>query len=459
MEIDAIQGTESVPNFVVPVPRSSVDNPFIYKNLAHATNSCYIAATISASFASWDAWDGLLEAPSNSTSKNTEILRKALRKVVNEIRLGNMASPKDVDNLRRAMVLLGFPSGEQQEDATHFFSVLLESLGAPLVPLHEELLHNGIRDRNDERLIAERFIWLTFGDCGSQEVNFHMLLKAVFFGEIREGLKRRSANGQSSVNAECHRLVLPEYTPGTPDGPGHSCNSFNSLSLPMALKRYGDDLCKIRTPVILPLTYDFSGFVIPSGSDHCYALHLKSVVCHLGSRLGDGHYVSFTYDASGWRRWDDLGASTVELSVAGMDGLPINSTWKNEMQCDSYIVFYELVSCYENWYLVNDENVAKLEQSKADAEFAKSLLNEDLIRQEVMKDAQTTEREDIAAAGQDKQIKADEEFAKSIEQLQNLEVTRNIQVKDDEQYAKELNEAQIREHNRKFSKTEKRKED
>lgn len=507
------------PKVAQPVPEVDIDKPFNYKNLGHALNSCYIASTITACFSCWDAWDALLVAPSGTNNKNTEALRNTLRNVVNGIRLGNTVSRDDVDKLRRAMTPHGFPSGHQQEDATHFFSVLVESLGAPLVPLHEELVHKGDRDENDERLIAERFIWLAFSDGGSQETNLETLLTSAFFGEIREGLRRQSRTGQDVVDAWCHRLLLPEYTPSTPAQLGYTRNSFDTLTLPLALKRYGNGMRKIRTSVQLPLTFDFNDFVKPPGSHLNYTLQLKSVVCHLGSRLGFGHYVSYTHDANGWRRWDDMGPANVELGAEAVDGLPQNRTWRDEILRDSYMVFYELVPGDGSLHLAevldakmsqdlmecvpklvnelvtacsSDEMIARFEQARADAEYARRLqsgavmdfsssnqmendeeqtsiiteednleiaraiqkeesqllsynqmkADENLARtmeeEENLAAARTIQRQDMAQLAHSNQVKTDEELARSMEEEENVRVARNVQMMADEEYARNL---------------------
>lgn len=471
MAFDTSQDTESIAEVVQSTPRGYMCTPFNLKNLGYATNSCYITATISACFASWNAFDTLLVAPTSGSNTRTELLRNTTKKIVNQMRLGSTVSSDDVDLLRRVLGLYGFPKGREQEDVTEFFSVLMDRLDAPLLALYQQLMHVANPDEHDERFVLERFIWLAFENCSNRPTNLSALLRCSFFGEVRAGLRRQSIIGQLDVNAFCHRLLLPKYTIGTPSKSGHTKNSFSIRILPLALKRYGNRLRKIRTPVWLPLTFDFNDFVKLSSSHLSYTLHMKSVLCHLGPGLGSGHYVSFTHDVNGWRRWDSLGAVNVELGAEAADGLPMNPKWREEIMCDSYLMFYELIpgdgslhlteklapkknqnSMEHGYEPVNDlfktclrnEMAVRYEQVKADAEYARLVQEGGATKfssgNSIKKDNDGLQREKAEQTALETQIKNDQEIARAVQKETVVEFDRDNQMRADERLASTVRE-------------------
>ncbi len=427
------------PRAVQPVPEIDFHDPFKYKNLGHARNSCYIAATITACFVTWDAWDALLSAPNGNSNGQTEILRDALRNVVNGVRHGTAVSREDVEEVRSAMVTLGFPSGREQEDATHFFSALVENLDAPLVPLHEELFHNARRDHGDQRQAGERLIWLPLLD---EETRFETLLQHVFFGEELEVRRIGSNTQQEVVDAWRHRTLIPEYTPSTLGQSRYQRGSFNVVTLPFALARYGNNLQKNRTPISLPLTLNFNDYVRQSQTPAEYTAKLRSVVSHIGSEIGRGHYVSFTYDVNGWRKWDDMGEEDVELELEAEDGLPRNDRWTEEILQDSYLVLYELVPSasrnparyYSQSY--TDLDLALKIQNEADgngSDYDQVQSDEQIARQLAKDEEKRAERE-----------RADYDLAQRVQNEASQRVNDYDQVQNDEQYAKLLAEDEER---------------
>ncbi len=248
----------------------------------------------------------------------------------------------DVEVFRGALVALGFPGGRRQEDATDLFARMIDWLGAPLLPFDVKLIHDAIRDEADERLVAERILWLPVPEP-NEKGSLTTLLFTFFFGETRQGLRRAMPKREAIVNAWCIRLLLPEYTPSKGIEDRILRHSFDTLAMPFAIKRYNSQREKQRVPIEVPLHVDFTQYVNSDKPGERYALSLKSVVCHIGSRIGAGHYIAYTYDKTAWRRWDDLHVGVVDAEAEGEDGMPANESWREEILRDSYMVFYELL--------------------------------------------------------------------------------------------------------------------
>lgn len=377
-----------------------------------------------ACFASWDAWDALLTPPPGAALSKRESLRGILRSIVNQVRQGKAVPYKDVEGFRTVMVQLGFPGGKRQEDVTDLFATLVEHLGAPLLPLGENLVHVATREDSDERLVVERLLWLAFEQT-SGEVQFESLLDMYFFGEQRTGIRRRMSDKQAIVDAWCVRLLLPEYAPSQ-DGDTLRRNSFDTLAMPFAIKRYTGTMEKNRTTVTLPTTLDVTRFVSdPDGGR--YSLRLKSVVCHLGSRLGSGHYVAYTYDITvGWRRWDDMKNGLVERDEEADDGLPRRESWRDELTRDTYMVFYEL--------LPGDgkSHPGAVLDASASGELDISMLSGEMGQ--LIEFVMNTEHDEVLA--RHVQDSYDAEYAQS---ESNRIMARDAQVREDAEYADELN--------------------
>ena len=410
------------PSVCAPVPD---DFDFRYMNIGHALNSCYIASTVAACFASWDAWDALLTPPPGAaTVSKVETLRTCLRKIVNQVRQGKAVSKTDVEAFRTVMVALGFPDGKRQEDATDFFATLVDHLGAPLLPLGENLHHRAAREDVDERVVVERFIWLSL-DQTSDSYTFELLLYNYFLGEQRTGIRRRLRGKQEIVDAWCVRLLLPEYAPSQ-SGSSLRRNSFDTLAMPFSLKRYTGTMQKNRARVELPTTLDVTNYVDPHGGR--YSLRLKSVVCHIGARLGSGHYVAYTYDAAGgWRRWDDLSRGAVSRDDEAEDGLPRNERWRDELLRDSYMVFYEL--------LPGDGSThpgAMLDASTSGELDVGSLPGE---MSELLEVVMNTEHDEDFARHMQEQLYVD-----YIQAEEDGRVARGLQAEEDSEYADALSE-------------------
>lgn len=345
-------------SIVVPVPDlidATTGSVVQFKNLRNVQNSCYMAATITACFAHWDAWDALLTAPQEDP-KNAA-LRDDLRKIVNGIRRNGSRVPTAHVRKLRDYILPGY----SQECAGEFFEELLGKLSGPMLPFGLNLHHPATREDGDESTEALRTVDLTFRpemymsrpgnnrpddscDLADMMYDYHFV--------NQYNVRRKHMNRDAIVNAWCVKLLLPEYSPYSEDR-NLRRNSFDTLAIPFCLKRYQYDIerkrpMKIRNPVVIPVNLDFSRFVSNNndGRSGVYSLRLKSIVCHKGGTLNTGHYVSYTYDlATGWKRWDDISDSQVDTCAGDITGdqLPMNRSWREEIARDSYLVFYELL--------------------------------------------------------------------------------------------------------------------
>lgn len=372
----ARQRSQTDPTVMQPVPEHGAT----YRNLGHAVNSCYVASTLAACFAQWDAWDALLApAATGGSDSRVEHLRTVARSIVNTIRTSGAVQATDVDSFRRAAADLGFASGQGQEDPTELYLLLVDVLGAPMLPFNLNLIHEGTRDDTDERLELESIIPLSITKFanGDSPIFFDQLLDHYCFGNQLQGLRRTIRDRREVVNAWGIRLLLPEYTPQSGMQDRLRRDSFESIALPFCIKRYDSVGKKKRVPVALPVTVDFTKFVGATAAGSKYVLRLKSVVCHLGSSLRYGHYVTYTYDQTVWRRWDDMQKGKVKMSPEAPDEQPTDPDWQNELRHDSYIVFYELLpgdgtlhpgellelSGSQHWNDENSEFVVELQET------------------------------------------------------------------------------------------------
>jgi len=134
-----------------------------FKNLINENNSCFMAATITACFAHWDAFDRILSR-SQAHPKDTA-LRDDLRKIVNGLRKNKKRVPGEyVDKLRDYIL-----PGGHQEDAREFFEELLDKLSFPMLPVVTNILHPATAQRADVLEDEHRSIMLGFREGEVEE--------------------------------------------------------------------------------------------------------------------------------------------------------------------------------------------------------------------------------------------------------------------------------------------------
>lgn len=404
-----------------------------FYNLGHAANSCYIAATLVACFAEWDAWDPLLSPTTERRTQKVERLRTATRSIVNTMRTGGTVSVQSVEEFRKAVGLLGFAGGSRQEDPTELYLLVMDALGAPKLPFNVNLIHQATPIDSDARFELESIIPLSIADSDSSgdngPIHFEKLLYRYFFDNQLEGLVRPMIKKEQVVNAWGIRLLLPEKL-------RHS--SFASVALPFCIKRYIATREKDRTPVYLPVTMDFTAFVDAVREGGKYVLRLKSVVCHLGQTIDSGHYVTYTYDQTGWRRWNDLSKGEVETSAEDMDELPVNDMWRREIQNDSYIVFYELLPGDGTLHpgdLLEDSGVGLW--TNENSEFAGEL--NEMLRSTDALDSYLGEVKQVQSNMEYAAIMQDEQIARETQSLFDADLARRAQCEADAAYARSEN--------------------
>lgn len=358
-------------------------------NVGNAGNTCYIGAVCAAMFGEWDAFDGGVVGSGGEKSGSGLLaslmcggnpggvvrLRGVVREVVNRVRKGEVAGAAAVEAVRGAVRECGFSGGRwSQEDAAEFFACLVDALGVPYLSVQERLLHNGVSEASDERVSSERLLWVDLGLGGG----LRGLVEGVFLGERVDGLRR---GGDAPVQAWRERRLLPFWTPVASTGEVAAVNDarkFGVLAVPFGLRRFGADGKKMRTRVSVEPVMDFTDCMDgETGSTGRYALVLRSVVCHLGSSLTCGHYVSWTYSAYEgspvWTRWDDLAGGEVRR----VHEADLTSADRNEIEMDGYILFYELVpgdgstDPRDSHFFVPDVDLRAV--SEDDARFAEAL--------------------------------------------------------------------------------------
>eukprot|EP00177_Eucheuma_denticulatum_P000652 GFKZ01001169.1.p1 GENE.GFKZ01001169.1~~GFKZ01001169.1.p1 ORF type:complete len:422 (-),score=40.90 GFKZ01001169.1:1506-2771(-) len=321
---------------LIPLPLQPLPHP---RNPENAGNTCYLDSVLISLFAEQDISDSLLTRTTDSEPHQT--LRQTLRIAVNHLRRGEAIPKSDIRSLRDALIKLRWYPGAAQQDAAELYAFLLDHLDAPFLPLFNNLAHSGVPDVGDHAPSTERLLWLDVKGIG----DLPTMLNDYFFGQVRKGLRRGSGHG---VDALVMRSLIPSYTPIRETGEIVSArrDKFRYLTVPLAINRFrarGNG--KDRSPVHVRTALDATSYVNCFADDAKYTLILRSVVCHIGSSISAGHYVCYTFEpAVGWRRWNDLDSNPVR-AVRGdvLVGLPEDANWREEIERDCYLLFYELV--------------------------------------------------------------------------------------------------------------------
>ncbi|KAI8604339.1 hypothetical protein EDD21DRAFT_300982 [Dissophora ornata] len=367
--VQAVQGT------LVPVQQ---DIP-----LSGAVNdqmtSCYIDSLLFAMFARLSAFEGLLNVnldPESDSDIHTHLLQTWLRMFVNQLRSGRLIQAHVVKELRQQLYSCGWhcpgpqdpPGRSRQEDSSELFMFLTEKLHLPYLPLEQRLLHGAKFSADDDKVITERMLQISIPNDSVYDVlSLEKLLAQYFYDNTLTGIRRVVSSGtgvplspgvEVPVSAWQVLELLPFYSSSNEQGgiirASQSQYPTDVVILPLILKRYafGQDMQarRINTPIDIPRRIDFLRFVNrQTSSDYMdfrppqvkYMLELKSVVCHIGSRLDSGHYRSYVADRPNWLRHDDLDPSGQRVTL-----IPKDSVEDMDMETDwarnGYILFYEL---------------------------------------------------------------------------------------------------------------------
>ncbi|KAK3825350.1 MAG: hypothetical protein J3Q66DRAFT_278895 [Benniella sp.] len=380
--VQAVQGT------LAPVQQET--------KLSGAVNdqmtSCYIDALLFAMFARLSAFEGLLNVnlDTDRTLLHAHLLQTWLRMFVNQLRSGRLIQAHVIKELRQHLYSCGWncpgpldpPGSSRQEDASELFMFLTEKLHLPYLPLEQRLLHGARVSADDDKVITERMLQISIPTPEPQNgpptsptaklesalsiLSLEKLLAQHFYDNTLTGIRRKISSGTGAplspgvevpVAAWQVMELLPFYSSSNEQGgiihASQSQYPTDVVILPLILKRYsfGADMQarRINTPIDIPRRIDFSRFVSQQTSElgdymDCgppkvkYILELKSVVCHLGTRLNSGHYRSYEPN---WLRHDDLDPSGQRVQLISR-----NSAEDMDMEADwarnGYILFYEL---------------------------------------------------------------------------------------------------------------------
>lgn len=321
------------------IPPPSLRHTFP-RNIVNAGNTCYLDAVIVAMFAEFDGWDALLK-----TDKKP--IANVLRPFVNLLRLGDRVPKQQVQTTREALINhANWYKGSAQQDAAELFAILLDNLHAPFVPLVRNLIHGARADPSDHTPFTERLLWLR---SPSRSDSLHAMIQDYFLaGTLQVSRGREAASSNSLVPAQVSISLIPAYTAERETGERVSASRlmFDTLVVPFAVRRFRpDNMRKNTNHVQIPTAISAVDYVEPFARGMNHILILRSVVCHLGSTIKSGHYVTYTHSSKdGWRRWDDLSSDAV-ISVAGnvKTGEPSNRRWAKEIAENCYLLFYELV--------------------------------------------------------------------------------------------------------------------
>lgn len=304
-------------------------------------NTCYLDSVIVALFFQFDGWDELLLAD------DFKPLSIKLRKVVNDLRRGRGIQSSCLNDLRRILINdAKWHVGCGQQDAAELFAFMLDALQAPFVLLVKNLVHTGLPDSHADRDVpfTERMLWLNLYSRYSNDLK--KMTDNYFYAEVVHGLRREGA--LSGVDAKLSKSLVPAYSAVRETGETVPSKKtyVNTITVPLAISRFnftGD--AKDRSPVRVPLVMSATRYVSPFANNDSHSLVLRSVICHLGSTMQSGHYVTYTYNSNEvWHRWDDMEGDFVPSSKRNISNeMPEIRQWADEITHDSYLLFYELV--------------------------------------------------------------------------------------------------------------------
>lgn len=323
------------------VPLSAGKGYRVLRPPVNGGNTCYLDCILVALFAEFDGWDGLLlvDNPSRIVSH--------ICGIVNDLRTGHGVQGASLSKLRELLIKdANWYSGRGQEDAAELFAFLLDVTQAPFVLLVKNINHRGFPDSDaDHPPFTERMLWLNL--YSSRSNNLTTMIDNYFYAEIVHGLRRQGVS--SDIDASVSRSLIPAYSAVRETGEtvpaSETC--FNFVTVPFAISRFSlSGEAKDRSPMTIPMVIPATRYVSPFTNGATYSFILRSVVCHLGSTMRSGHYVTYTYlPTAGWRRWDDLEDGAVPCAKGDVNtGMPEIRSWALEIQTDCYLLFYELVS-------------------------------------------------------------------------------------------------------------------
>ncbi|KAK9762970.1 hypothetical protein K7432_010769 [Basidiobolus ranarum] len=330
--------------------------------------SCYIDSLLFAMFGTHSCYDGLLRRR-HITSEPALHLQTICRLYVNLLRSGTHISKIVVEMIRSDLDACGWKGGiseefggsfettPTQEDATELLQFFMEVFQLPFLPLGVKLHHYGDMDDDDGRIVTERIFQLSINSedtslDSTQPIPLESILVNYFFNNKVTGIRRNveKLGSEETVDAWSVMELLPFYSPQNELGADLGALSTDfpeqNIIVPLSLKRYGIDSdggsIRIDRRVDIPPLIDFSSFVShqSDNSNAKYTLVLKSAVCHLGTSLSSGHYISYSVnpnDSTTWYKHDDL-----EHGHRRIRKYPANKCF-DDMSANGYLFLYQLV--------------------------------------------------------------------------------------------------------------------
>eukprot|EP00656_Telonema_subtile_P013038 TRINITY_DN16608_c0_g1_i1.p1 TRINITY_DN16608_c0_g1~~TRINITY_DN16608_c0_g1_i1.p1 ORF type:complete len:368 (+),score=81.43 TRINITY_DN16608_c0_g1_i1:306-1409(+) len=321
-------------------------------------NTCYMSAVVFAMFARMDTWDILLvhQLAWPLAGRLQDHLRDC---VVNPLRRSETVAYHIMRELRELCRYVGWEADldhrlDHQQDASEFSVFLLDVLEAPLLPAVENVFHGGKDDEGDSRCQMERLIAVALPEAAPKKTGMKRLFSSNVerplslermlwnhFFENQVHLQRRIDGEQSPV--ELQGLMMQKLNAWFEGG----SRGVAGLVLPIALKRFeyvNGQAVRVNRAVEIPELIDFSDFVNTADASRAtFKLRLRSLVCHVGSRMQEGHYTCFTSplpmrrrgeESQRWLYFDDVGRPALQPckhpgEVQGID-----------LQRDAYLLFY-----------------------------------------------------------------------------------------------------------------------
>eukprot|EP01134_Creolimax_fragrantissima_P003220 CFRG3220T1 len=346
------------------------------QGMENGGNTCYIDSVLFACFAALDAFDSLLTTGDSEAQDNGNIrvLQDVLLRIINRLRSGELVSSMLMCSLLDTLHAMGWESDmhnqpmnttknkmhgisthsqHSQQDAGELFLFLLEHLGGPLFPMVQDMVHGGMADSSDQRIIDERMLHVVVSCGGDSPTSLEALLEEHYFGINVLGVRRDVVDKMGdkvSQNVLALKILrtLPHYSSN------NRTTCQQRIIIPICFSRYSfsdGTPRRVNRRVVIPISLDFSRFVrVDSQLPQSYSLELRSLVCHRGTSVHCGHYVSWVRTLTDeWVRFDDMASPRVQLMSVSQTSRFMDSSWAT----DAYILFFELTTL---------ENVPKIKQ-------------------------------------------------------------------------------------------------
>ncbi|ORY80481.1 ubiquitin carboxyl-terminal hydrolase-domain-containing protein [Protomyces lactucae-debilis] len=310
------------------------------ENLSGTT--CYLDALLFAMFArTVPLFDALLYQDRSDVPEATR-LAVNLRLFVNLLRTGHLITGDLVSMIQTSIAGCGWQDAlsSGQQDTSECFGFIAEVLQMPTLTFKVYIAHGGKQDAADFKIVQERFLALSVPKPPTKHgaippVELVHLMDAYFHNklEVRRPVARSrstlmsiaAVNGfptekqgkkDKEVTMQAWELFeLVPYYSASDNSPRQQALAREPPVVGICLKRYyfdshGNPVLN-PTPIIIPEFIDMSSYVDAEASasktKKIVRLRLESAVCHRGTRVASGHYVSICRAEAGmWLLFDDL---------------------------------------------------------------------------------------------------------------------------------------------------------